>query len=172
MNIKWIVLFLALAMLISAAGCAQEEPPAVEATVGSEPTEIATEATTGVGVDINVLGEPDFSEVTEEPAQAPDQETADETPQPTEGNDPAENETSPPPATEENAGGNQNTTVIVTEYEKYCNMSGEEQTAFILSFPSVEDFFAWLNNAKAEHEQLKPDIEIGDGTVDLGGGNG
>ena len=36
------------------------------------------------------------------------------------------------------------------------------------SFSSVEDFFAWYNAAKKEYDELKHDIEISDGTIDLG----
>ena len=59
----------------------------------------------------------------------------------------------------------------VTAYEWYLSLSGPEQQAFFASFANPAEFFAWLNNAKAEYEALHPDVEIGDGNVDLGGGN-
>ena len=56
-----------------------------------------------------------------------------------------------------------------TEYEKLLEMSGEEQQAFMESFESLEAFFAWLEEAKAEYEAKNPGIEIGtDGIVAIG----
>ena len=60
-------------------------------------------------------------------------------------------------------------------YEKYNAMSGEEQLAFFNSFASMEDFVAWYNAAKAKYDAEHPDIEVGDGNIDIGdivgGGN-
>lgn len=64
---------------------------------------------------------------------------------------------------------------VVSDYQRYHNMSGEEQQAFIDGFESIEAFFEWYNAAKAEHERLNPGTEIGSGNIDLGdlaGGNG
>lgn len=60
-------------------------------------------------------------------------------------------------------------------YEEYMNMSGEDQMAYFESFASVEDYFAWYNEAKAAYDKQNPPIEIEDGSIDLGelmGGNG
>ncbi len=54
-----------------------------------------------------------------------------------------------------------------TEYEKYLAMSGAEQQAFFESFGDPAEFFAWLNNARAEYEALYPGIEIGEGEINL-----
>lgn len=76
---------------------------------------------------------------------------------------------------DENSGGADNTPSEpedddLTDYERYQNMSGEEQMEFINSFDSIEDFFAWLEQAEAEYKAKHPDIEIGDdGVVDLTG---
>lgn len=57
-----------------------------------------------------------------------------------------------------------------TAYEAYSSMSGQQQMDFMNSFGSMEEFFAWYNNARAEYETLHPSIEIGsDGTIDLSG---
>lgn len=61
---------------------------------------------------------------------------------------------------------------LAAAYQRYLNMSGAEQQAFIREFDSVPAFFEWLNAAKDAYETLNPDIEIGeDGKVDLGGSN-
>ncbi|MBE6599040.1 MAG: hypothetical protein E7638_06325 [Ruminococcaceae bacterium] len=57
-------------------------------------------------------------------------------------------------------------------YEDYIAMGDSEQQAFIASFDTLSDFFAWLANAKAEYDENNPGHEIGgDGGIDLGGGN-
>lgn len=54
-------------------------------------------------------------------------------------------------------------------YEMYLAMSGEEQQAYFLTYENPADFFAWLNEGKAEYEAQNPSIEIGgDGSIDLG----
>jgi hypothetical protein len=48
-------------------------------------------------------------------------------------------------------------------------MSAAEQQAYFLSFPTMEDFFAWFNQAKKEYEDAQDRIEIGgDGSIDIG----
>ena len=72
---------------------------------------------------------------------------------------------------DETAGGNTsdsgNVVRPLTEYEKYQNMSGAEQKAFMESFGSMEAFFAWLNNAREEYEASIKSIEAGNGTLNL-----
>ena len=68
-------------------------------------------------------------------------------------------------ATAPSAGGNE---PVVSDYEKYQAMSGAAQKEFMDSFGSVEAFFAWLDAAKAEHEALHPEIDVGDGNINLG----
>lgn len=56
-----------------------------------------------------------------------------------------------------------------SEYEKLLAMSGEEQKAFMESFETMDDFFNWLDAAKAEYEAKTAPIEIGsDGVVNIG----
>ena len=62
----------------------------------------------------------------------------------------------------------QDTESELTEFEKYNAMSGEEQMAFMQSFETIEAFFTWLNNAKAEYEAANPGIEISGGEIDVG----
>ena len=57
-------------------------------------------------------------------------------------------------------------------YEVFINLSGEEQKEYRNTFDSLSDFFAWYDAAKAEYDAENPDVEIGDGPIDLGGNNG
>lgn len=62
-----------------------------------------------------------------------------------------------------------------SDYENFQNMDAADQQKFMESFKDMDAFFAWYNNAKAEHEAANPPIDVGDGTVDMGdliGGNG
>ncbi len=57
-----------------------------------------------------------------------------------------------------------------TTYSQYIAMSFEEKQAFRATFATTADFFAWYNQALADHEAQRPTIEIGsDGVIDLGG---
>ncbi|MBP3587967.1 MAG: S-layer homology domain-containing protein [Clostridia bacterium] len=54
-------------------------------------------------------------------------------------------------------------------YEAYMAMTPAEQQAYFESFANPADFFTWHNNAKAEYDASKDDIEIGaGGSIDLG----
>lgn len=56
-----------------------------------------------------------------------------------------------------------------SEYEKYMNMSADEQQEYFNSFDDPADFFAWYNKVKQEYEDSRNVIEVGpDATVDLG----
>ena len=55
------------------------------------------------------------------------------------------------------------------DYLAYLALSGEEQEAFINSFPAVKDFVEWYNRVKDAYDKLHPDIEIEDGNINLGG---
>lgn len=54
----------------------------------------------------------------------------------------------------------------MTEFERYNAMSGAQQQEYMESFASIEAFFAWYNNAKAEHEALNPPVIIDGSSVD------
>ncbi len=57
---------------------------------------------------------------------------------------------------------------VTTSYEMYVAMSPEEQEAFFATFDGMEAFVAWYNMAKSEYEASNPNVEIGDGAVNLG----
>ena len=67
--------------------------------------------------------------------------------------------------------GDESVTVNAMTYEQYNALSATEQEAFYNSFDTVEDFFAWYNQAKQEYENNqnyidaggKPEINFGDG---------
>lgn len=48
-------------------------------------------------------------------------------------------------------------------YEEYMAMTGDEQYAYYLTFPSMEVFNQWYNNAKAEYDQAHPKETVGPG---------
>lgn len=58
--------------------------------------------------------------------------------------------------------------VGTTSYEWYNSLSGAEQVNFFNTFESMEAFVNWYNSAKAEHDALHPDVEVGNGSIDLG----
>lgn len=76
-------------------------------------------------------------------------------------------ETKPTEPSGGNGGGNNSGTAVQTEYERFHAMSPAEQQAFMESFESIDAFFAWYENAKAEHDAAKPPIDVGDGNIDL-----
>ena len=53
-------------------------------------------------------------------------------------------------------------------YEEFAAMSGTEQKAYYDTFASIEEFFAWYNEAKAAYEAAHPDSELPGGDIDLG----
>lgn len=55
----------------------------------------------------------------------------------------------------------------VSDYDRYMAMSADEQQAFIESFPSLEAFMTWFNNAQAEHNTDEDDLTIDSGVIDL-----
>ena len=55
-------------------------------------------------------------------------------------------------------------------YEEYIAMSGEDQTRFINSFPSVDAFLDWVTAAREEYEASKDKTPLGPGgIIDVGG---
>jgi len=52
-------------------------------------------------------------------------------------------------------------------YEDYNAMSAASQRAYMESFENVEDFFVWYYDAKDAYDAAHPDIEVGDGVIDL-----
>jgi flagellar basal body-associated protein FliL len=57
----------------------------------------------------------------------------------------------------------------VLTYEEYNALTAEEQEEYFYSFETVEDFFAWYNQAKQEYEDSQDYIEIGgDSDITIG----
>lgn len=52
---------------------------------------------------------------------------------------------------------------VVTEYEWFMALSGDEQKEYMYSFPTIDDFISWLENAEKEYNDLHPPIMM-DGT--------
>ena len=48
-------------------------------------------------------------------------------------------------------------------YEKYITLSGEEQYAYAMTFPSMTEFFLWFNEAKDAYDAEYSAPEIGSG---------
>ena len=54
-------------------------------------------------------------------------------------------------------------------YAEYLAMTPDEQFEYYNSFPSYNEFFAWLNAAKEEYEQANKNPTLGeDGSLDVG----
>ncbi len=175
MNKRWICLMLAALMLLNLFGCTtgngSTEPsydPDGTHSVEADPT---GDTTLPGGVVYNPDGGPqDLDEldptVESTTVTEPEESTEGTTPTETEGTESTEpsepSEPSEPPVND----------TELTDYEWYESLSGEEQLAHIESFESIKAFFVWYNAAKAEYEALHPDIDVGDGNVDLSGGAG
>ena len=185
MNRRIVALLLAVVMLLSLAACKKQKP--------SDETTVPVEVIAGVEEVPDDFWEEltpaeQETEETKETAATEETEATQETTatDPTDGNSPTE-ETKAPAATEDPKE-NQDATTEATEpsapeysdtklsqYEWYQELSGEEQVAYMNSFDSVADFFAWYNAAKDEYEKQNPSVEIGGGSIDLGdiiGGKG
>lgn len=175
------VILTILVVLMTMSGCKGNNSATVESTENANATEAvaATKSTEPVvlapGTAIDIFEEPEFENRSQEtkPTEPAAEETqpADEE---TEESDSEEEDAFPdvteekaPEATEETKPQEQSQEKELTEYERYLNMSGDEQMDLISSFDSVEAFFEWLNNAKAEYDAANPGIEIGDGAIDL-----
>ena len=171
MNKKIIALLLAAVMLFVVTACAKNEaaPETTEAEKYTDETTVPTESIGGVvynpdGND-GSIGD-DGIMPTEDPENKPNetQSASESEDNATSATEPVKEETFPTKPVEE-----------MTEYEKYMNMSGEEQMAYYNTFESVDAFMEWFNAAKAEHDEKNAGIDIGDGIIDaedLIGGNG
>lgn len=54
-----------------------------------------------------------------------------------------------------------------TEYEKYMEMSGEEQQKIFESYENPQDFFDWYNSVKAEYDEKNQAIVVEGGSINL-----
>ena len=53
-------------------------------------------------------------------------------------------------------------------YEEFVELSGTEQREYFDTFASIEDFFAWYEQAKEEYLLSHPEADMGDLEVDFG----
>lgn len=164
MNKRFVVVLLLVCILLTACGKNTNETTAAETTEATTETMAVIETKPGTG--INPFENPDKAETTEpeEETTAPAEDNEEET---TDSGEPSEkNDDTTEPTTSQNEV--QNTQAKEpSDYEKYVNMSGDQQAAFIESFGSPEAFFAWLNNAKAEYTVNNPGVIVDDGVIDL-----
>ena len=58
--------------------------------------------------------------------------------------------------------------LVLLTYEEYNALDGKSQQAYFKKFTSVEAFFAWYNEAKETYKAEHPNIDAGDGEIDLG----
>ena len=159
---KRLIALLLAAMMILCAGCkgkqandaalAETQPGATEAPV---PTETLHPALAD-----NPFDDADYTEPAAETEEVT--EPAEETEAATEAaTEPAKETEAPtePEATEDDG---------EMTYEKFMAMNATEQQAFINSFPTIEAFFEWFNAAKEAYEASRNEVEIGDGSFDIG----
>ena len=195
---KMITLVLALMMLMLAA-CGKKVNEPVEINQGTETTpvveEVATEEPVSGVVDNPFDEELDATEATEEDVVVRDPDESSGLLEPDEEDDPASatkpsvKPTEPTKPTEPstkptepadkpstgNGSGNNTSSSGEMSYEKLQSMSAAEQQAYMNSFGSIDEFFAWYNAAKEEYDSSKDEIEVGNGSINMGdiinGGN-
>ena len=98
-----------------------------------------------------------------------------ETTQPTQATQPTQNPsagtTTPTTSTTPTTGEQPEVTVPdpqQSDFETYMAMTAAEKAAFRKTFESTDAFFAWYNQALADHKAANPPTQIGpDGTVEL-----
>lgn len=140
-------------------------PPAVTQTAPSEQT---TEGTVP-DVEVGVGERGDYSEDTAEttaPSTADTTEPESTVPEGTVPDDTVPGETTPEATTPGETTPENEEPGTVT-YDVYLHMTEEEQMAYINSFPSIADFFEWLNAAK-EEAGADDDTITGEPSIDLG----
>lgn len=183
-RIKSILIFVLILLLLC--GCKNNKHNAQENETVAVPTEemtVVTEATVETippvpGVEMYIPEEGDGVTLDEENSEATehgeintDQEQDAETDkdvkntEATSGTEPIKESTEK--EDDQNKQQESSTVTEMSDYEKYINMSGDEQAAFIESFSSVASFFEWLNNAQAEYEASIPKTEIDGDTLDF-----
>lgn len=167
--------------------------------VGCGSNQAVVETTTAPTEEININGyssydpflEEDTKETTAteatEPVTSETKQTEPTQSAPSENDNAVSTEATEPPATEgesatpiestepSSAGSANDVATGLTAYEQYNAMSAAQQEEFVNSFASITDFITWYNAAKEEYEALHPNIDVGDGNIDLGeivGGNG
>ena len=162
MKIKTLLCLAAVLLLLVACGKKAEDASAtvpteealMEATTETAETEASVPA-----VEDSIFDDETLPDTTEEATTEPT-----ETTQPTEATEATEPQettapTEPAPTTQE---------PVKTDYEAFQDMTSEEQQTVMNSFSSMDAFFDWYYNAKAEYEAANPPIDVGDGEIDFG----
>lgn len=54
---------------------------------------------------------------------------------------------------------------LAEQYSWYKNLTGQEQSDFMQTFPSVPDFVNWHNKAEAAYKAEHPEIELGKDSI-------
>ena len=173
MNRVKMFLMLLLAAALLCAACAKD--PVEDPTEGSE-LPSATEATEPVteiqGVEDNQFEEDDIQIPTDPVSDGGEQETTGGVTNTGSGNSGNQGGTEKPteaPKPTEPLPTDPETGETYVSYEAYNNMSPAEQVEYFNTFPSMEEFVKWYNEAKAKYDEEHGAIEIGgDGTIDLG----
>ena len=167
MKKRLVILIVAALLLMALAACKKDEAPA-----GTVAESVPGAVTIPEGFWETAETTPEETEAAEETGEAAaTTEPAQEETEPTS----AGQEETEPSSPEQETVKPTEPAANVTGYEWYNNLSGDEQMAFMESFDSIAAFFDWYNAEKAEYERQNPNIEIGDGNIDLGdliGGNG
>lgn len=160
--IRYVAMILSLAAIFALSACGaetkKESNASGEATTPAGSVGTATEPEVFVGVgdrseflDVEATG-PEAAETTV-PTEGTDPTEATKPEDPTEATEPEEESTQP-------AGNVGNVT-----YEDYMAMTGDEQSKFADSFPSVKDFVEWYNSVKEEADIPEPTVLEGDVVV-------
>ena len=156
---------ISLAVFLLLAGCGKKKAP-VETTAATQATTAETTAEPTVteesipGLEDSIFDdetEPTVEETKSRTESAEPATKATEPSRPVETTEPMETtkptETTKPAAPSEPP---KSENTVVSEYEKFQNMSASQQQEFMQTFDSLDAFFAWYNNAKAEHEAANP----------------
>lgn len=160
---------LLMAMLFLLAGCGRKTTDSTAPTMEETQPRQTEQETAAPGQPADETQQPTEDDSTEQSAAAPTEEKAPSAP--AEGEGPSK-PTDPVRPTEPSTPTEDTNSM---SYDDYMSMGAEEQGNYMDSFGSTDAFFDWLHSAKEEHDAQNPEIEVGDGSIDLGdleGGNG
>ena len=160
---KILIVALTISMLLMLAGCKAEEVKETTVAAIAETTE-TTEATAG---DV-IIPIPDTDdEVVVQTTESEKNQTAavdDDSEGDSDKN--TESENMPDNTDSQKPDSNAESEKSVTEYEWFMALSGREQKEYMYSYPSIDDFLIWLENAEQEYKELHPSIEINGEPID------